>query len=258
MKKLIILLAFICLAARAQMTSGQYIYHEPEHMSYQGDWTGSDIVPVRNGQPTVPHVRDPFRLVGGVVWKLVGNELTNGWVKFEGKIIQVQKTGVLIHGFFTGYPSEGDGADFFVENFPYEMAEGENVGFDDKTKTFLYAKIAGLQTYTTVMGASRTIRKLDYGAIYVPPTPPPLTAEEAAARKVAQEKRKKDGAASTIKWLEDQANAGDAYSQARLGERYLKGDGVDKDESKAREFLQKASLQGNKDASELLQKMAAK
>jgi TPR repeat protein len=57
--------------------------------------------------------------------------------------------------------------------------------------------------------------------------------------------------------LRDQADAGDAFSQLRMGERYAKGDGVEKDEVKAREYLTKASVQGNEDAKELLSKLTA-
>ena len=51
------------------------------------------------------------------------------------------------------------------------------------------------------------------------------------------------------------ADKGDAYGQLRMGERYLKGDGVDKDITKARDYLSKAAAQGNIEASNLLVKI---
>lgn len=158
-----------------------------------------------------------------------------------------------MRGTFTGLrASAEDGSDFFVANFPYEVAEGDVIGRDIKAKTFLCAKIDGVYTYHTVMGGSRTIKKLDYGDIYVPPPP---TAGQLAAAKLAQEKKNRETEANTVKWVRDQADAGDAFSQFRMGERYLKGDGVEKDDSLAKKYLTKASAQGNQDARDLLAKM---
>lgn len=83
------------------------------------------------------------------------------------------------------------------------------------------------------------------------PTPPP-TAKQIAAAKAAEAKRKDEAAAKTLKWNQEQADAGDEYGELRMGERYLTGDGVEKDAARAREYLQKASAQGNKEATELL------
>ena len=148
-------------------------------------------------------------------------------------------------------PGQGD-CWFLVVNFPYQVAEDQMIPeLDQSTKTFLCAKPAGTYTYTTVAGASRTIWKLDYGHIYVPPPPAPPTPEQIAA----EQKKRKQTEASTIKWLQDQADQGEAYAQRRLGERYMKGDGVETNLVKAKELLTKAAAQGDQDATDMLTKL---
>lgn len=85
--------------------------------------------------------------------------------------------------------------------------------------------------------------------------PASLTPEQIAAAKKAEELRIQQGRAATIKWLQSQAEAGDASAQRRLGEKYFKGDGVEKDLVKAKELLRKASEQGDQQATDLLAQM---
>lgn len=71
---------------------------------------------------------------------------------------------------------------------------------------------------------------------------------------------KKDSLVKT-KTLEFHRNLcaqGDAYGQFKMGIRYLTGDGVEKDENKARDLLAKSSAQGFKDATIALAKLHAK
>ena len=79
------------------------------------------------------------------------------------------------------------GVDFFVANFPCQFAEGETI----MPPNFYGAKPAGLYSYTTVLGASRTIHKLDQGIIWTPPPPMPLTPEQIAAAKPLLNKRRR-------------------------------------------------------------------
>ncbi len=51
-----------------------------------------------------------------------------------------------------------------------------------------------------------------------------------------------------VAWNLSKANSGDAYGQFRMGERYRDGEGVVKDETKAKEWLKKAADQGHKEA----------
>jgi TPR repeat protein len=64
--------------------------------------------------------------------------------------------------------------------------------------------------------------------------------------------------AKAVKYNQELADIGDAYGQLRMGERYLVGDGVEKDEVKAREYFAKAAAQGNETAAKALEKLAQK
>jgi hypothetical protein len=90
-----------------------------------------------------------------------------------------------------------------------------------------------------------------------PPAPiPTLTPEQIEAAQQAEDERVERVTASTIKWLRThQADNGDVYSQRRLGERYIKGAGVETNLAKGKELLTKAAAQGDKDASDLLAKL---
>lgn len=158
---------------------------------YQPDITASDQKPY--------DPKDPMREINGRIFSLTWRD-TN-FVRFGGTVRQVVKDGVIIEGAFGGHYGE-----FLLVNFPYQVVEDQGIPETDAmTKTYLCAMPAGTYTYTTVMGASRTISKLDYGEIYVPPPPAPLTPEQIAAAKKAEAERIKKGNASVIKWLQDQA-----------------------------------------------------
>jgi len=73
----------------------------------------------------------------------------------------------------------------------------------------------------------------------------------------AEEKRKQAAADRALKFNQDLADKGEAYGQLRMGERYLKGDGVEKNEAKAKDYLSKAAAQGNMEASNLLIKISS-
>ena len=62
-------------------------------------------------------------------------------------------------------------------------------------------------------------------------------------------------AARVLKFWQEKADHGDSDGQFHLGQRYLTGDGVEKDIAKARELFQKAAAQGNKEAEAALQKL---
>lgn len=61
--------------------------------------------------------------------------------------------------------------------------------------------------------------------------------------------------ARVLKWHQDLADKGDAYGELRMGLRYRDGDGVPKDLSRAREWLQKATNQGSAEAATALAKL---
>src|SRR6185312_13964088 len=100
----------------------------------------------------------------------------------------------------------------------------------------------------TVVENGETYELWDCGTAYIPPPPTPeqIKSSQAAAeiKSNAVFKAKQDAAKKVLKWNQDQAVAGDAYGQLRMGERYRDGNGVEKDLEKAREYFQKAAAQG--------------
>ena len=94
----------------------------------------------------------------------------------------------------------------------------------------------------------------DYGIPYTPPERV-LSAEELQAAKKRAAGYKADSDAKLLKFHQEKASAGDAYGQFRMGEHYLKGDGVEKDLNKAREYFAKSAAQGNEDTKAALQKL---
>jgi TPR repeat protein len=66
---------------------------------------------------------------------------------------------------------------------------------------------------------------------------------------------KSEAADHVLKFHQEEANKGNAYYQFRMGQRYLIGDGVEKDTSKACDMFLKAAAQGNEEAKAALQKL---
>lgn len=78
-------------------------------------------------------------------------------------------------------------------------------------------------------------------------------AAEMEAKKIA--KAKQDAAEKVLAWHMSLADKGDAYGQFRMGQRYLTGDGVEKDLIKARDLFAKSAAQGNGDAAAALARL---
>jgi TPR repeat protein len=99
----------------------------------------------------------------------------------------------------------------------------------------------------------------DCGVPFVPPPPTPEQMEraKAAAKAEAKQKENRQRLAETtaLKYNQELADKGDAYGQLRMGERYLKGEGVEKDLDKARRYLQMSADQGNGTARKLLEQL---
>lgn len=234
--------------------SAQYI-GGPRHANASSGSLVSSVV--ATPPPVLYMPRDPDRVLDGVRCFLRGTDVRNGWVQFEGTVIEVQREGIRLRGWYTGnYGSDGQGAEFFLTNFPYAAAENEKITVQDNPPQCFVAHVAGVYTYNTVGGSSRTIRMLDYGSIYTP------TAEEiAAAAKVAAAERKAEKAKEdtakqkALKANQQAADEGDAYGLMRMGERYRDGDGVDKDLIKARVYLQRAVDAGSPTAVDDLKKL---
>ncbi len=200
--------------------------------------------------------KDPLREIDGNILSAATMS------KFYGIVLEVQPTGIRVRGIY-GKPGgmgwfygpekfkEGDGVEFFVEGFPYEVAENDFLDGDMN----LAALEKGVYTYTTTQGGSRTIHKLVYGNVYHPPPPKPLTPEEIAAAKAKADETKKATNEKALKYNQDLAAKGDSYGLLRMGERYRDGDGVPKDLDKARDYFTKAAAAGSPSAADELSKL---
>jgi TPR repeat protein len=138
----------------------------------------------------------------------------------------------------------------------------------DNAKIQFLALRDGTYSYTDVRGAQRTIEAYDYGvpvtfseadaALHITEKAAAKAAAE-AAQKAANEalriQKRSEMQANTVARYQSLADKGDAYGELRLGEFYRDGDGVTKDEDKARELFKKSADQGNKDAEKALSKM---
>jgi hypothetical protein len=190
---------------------------------------------------------DTWREVDGTVEQL---RSADGWCEFSGVIEQHHDaTTVRIRGTFRDR-SEGRGyaGEFVVVNFPFTVADDDFVGRGQP----LWAKKAGLYTYNSVLGGPRMLHKLDYGKPVSGPKPRELTPQEKELARAAAEKAQavrdlqaKESDVRLLKFQRDQAEKGMPSAQLALGMRYLKGDGVEKDEAAARAWLQKAAAQND-------------
>jgi TPR repeat protein len=211
--------------------------------------------------------RDQWRVIDGTPNYAKGDD----WVEFAGKVLEIQPgKGVRLEGnynrigsgatmYYTGNNYSAFNYEFFVANFPYDVAEGDIISVADR----FTAHKTSTYTYKTTAGGSRTIRQIDYGTPYAPPA---LTPEQIAAAKAAQEKanvnakanaaaQKQATADRALKFNQDAAAKGDMFGLLRMGERYRDGDGVEKDLAKAKEYLQKAADAGSPTAKEELSKL---
>jgi hypothetical protein len=101
-------------------------------------------------------------------------------------------------------------------------------------------------------GYSVSVNVYDMGVDYYPP-PRVLTPEE----KNAAEKKRAEQEKKTVQWLFSQATNGSPSAESSLGFRYLKGQGVPKDEALGRQWLQKAAADGDDEAAAKLASLAA-
>lgn len=100
------------------------------------------------------------------------------------------------------------------------------------------------------------LQSFDYGKIlaYANPATQTQTASSNQTKNASDSVATKKDASATalLKHCQQLAEKGDAYGLCRMGERYLKGDGVEQDTAKARELLQKAVSAGSPEAEAIL------
>jgi TPR repeat protein len=167
------------------------------------------------------------------------------WCQFSGQVLQVHPGGIRVHGSYSG-GGHGYFGDFFVANFPEEVADGESLTLDE----YHFAKYVGLYKYSTAIGSFATLRKLDYGFILPePPAPPPPPAPPAPSPE--------DKAAAAFKSLQDRAEKGDSHALCELGRCYLEGRGVSKDRGKGLSLLARAAAAGDEEAKGLLRQIGS-
>lgn len=84
-----------------------------------------------------------------------------------------------------------------------------------------------------------------------------LTTELTAAAKEKTDASKVAAAEKALRWNQSQADKGDAFGQFRLAQRYLNGEGVEKDLVQSRAWFSKAAAQGHSEATKELAKLTA-
>ena len=176
-------------------------------------------------------------------------------MKFGGRIVAILPEGIRVRGLCRSLNDPFNyytfGGEFFVANFPYTnnfqiLREVEYTSFTAK------------ETGDFLLSGTNLIPKLDYGLIATPPVPSSQEIEAVLTKAeaiISHDQRVIDANAKALKFNQDQAAKGEAYGQFRMGERYLTGDGVEKDLIKARVYISKAAEQGMTSAVELLKNL---
>lgn len=193
-----------------------------------------------------------------VLWKHFDGEcltvLSDGIILQEMKVKRVYKTGPVPYnqsiGAYGAPPARHlvsetrePGKRFFLRNYPSSLMPTTG------------KQIQGLAMQTGVFQHSnQTLEQWDYGVDYTP-QPHKLTPEEVAAAKTDADRKKAEIDAATLKFELENSEKGNDLYQYRVGLRYLHGNGVPKDLTKARDYLSKAAAQGNKDAAAELAKL---
>ena len=121
-----------------------------------------------------------------------------------------------------------------------------------RTGQQLITRSGGSWTTSSVNSGGENVFVYDMGVDYYPPARV-LTPEEqkAAGNKHAEQEKK------TVAWLFSQATNHVSSAESSLGFRYLKGQGVPKDEALGRQWLQKAAADGDDDAAAKLASLPA-
>lgn len=202
--------------------------------------------------PIHAQIQDPLRIIDGKKIGVSGKE----WYVFRGTVLQNVHDGLMLSDaeWDNGSGDAGSGS-LFIRHFPYQVEDGAFI--DCITNRCFCARDSDLYQYTSVLGATRTVHSLEYGKIWNPPPPAPPTSSEIAAAKAKAAADKAKASAAALKFNQEAAARGDAYGQLRIGERYLTGDGVQKDLAKARSMFVLSAAQGNQAAADHLKQLLA-
>ena len=175
-----ILAAILCLTAACSVSAQvqRFYPYQPPPPPTPEEVTKSKMYLARNAYiPT-----DPWREIGGMKYYAKGSN----WVQFVGKILEVQPgKGIRVKGWYgppmtwptvserfkETWQREGGMVvpvvydDFFVANCPLRGVEGDLIFWEQKYS----AREDGFYSYNTVGGGSRSLRRLEYGAVTTPP-----------------------------------------------------------------------------------------
>ena len=173
--------------------------------------------PPAQSQPDRFVALDPVRVLDGQT------EMANGkgWDWFEGRVIEVQPTGIRVSGLYTQAGGDSQNMtellyqpqEFFVRNFPYSVAENDRL-----SSTVHYtAKIAENYSYTTTLGGSRTIHCLDYGMIWTPPPPTPEQIAQAKTNAIIAKVARRSRGTRSVRAVSRARSAARAFSSFRKG-----------------------------------------
>jgi len=179
----------------------------------------------------------PCRKVNGQIYR-------NDQLPYKSGSVLFNESGIVTLA-YSRYGGEA-GERFALTNYTGEIVA-------DKTISARCLKV-GIYNW-----GSQPLELFDCGTPYLPP--PPTPEEIAAQEKTKMEAKAKAAGqkqAATARALQSNQTAaakGDSFGLLRMGERYRDGDGVEKDLSKARDYLQKAADAGSITAKDELEKL---
>jgi hypothetical protein len=228
--------------------------------------------------------REPYRKVNGKAYNLnalftytqrivddpafaesapaLSGELANWGILFGTVLQALDKDGILLKKY--GDPEfEGESHIVRLKNFPREKQ------LVDGSKLAMFAYFDGRYSYLNTGGARSTVESYDYGKLVTGDELEQLKskfASETAARqevlqktRVQQEKtqmvKRQEAAKRVVDFYSQKATDGDGNAQLRLGEIYLRGQGVETNLPLARQRLSMALTNGCPQAANLLREI---
>lgn len=123
---------------------------------------------------------DPVRQVAGHQENI---STAPGWCYFFGKVVSVLPDGVNVYGFYgpvTGPFLQTEEITFFVANYPFPLAEGDQIPMD----RWSVAKDVGLATFNTPLKGPRGVHALDYGIPIHPRRPSKTELDQVLAQAI--------------------------------------------------------------------------
>lgn len=205
---------------------------------------------------TQPSTQEGFNRVDGSTRPLPD------WQIVTGTVLQITESDGMLITRYSAHDVNFEGASETVRllNYPAQsrLVDGKTV--------VCFAQKKGRFAYSSTLGARTTIASYDCGT---KPTQADIEkmqeemhqkivalqtrqASDRAHLAYEKEKRDSDAKIKTFQFRLEQAKAGDAFAQYRLGQLYLAGEGVEKNIPEGKKWLAAAAAQGRADAAKLL------